>query len=114
MDKQGLHAHGLVNIETAKVYQTWCLAYHYHALTHVLTSPMSGPELSLCGLSNKLKKMIVGLMQYILLFVAYSVTATEMLLEDARHLIKGVPYTHQQRVQLAKAARNVLAVFKIN
>lgn len=58
--------------------------------------------------------MMVCLMQLILFFAAYNVGATQMLLEDARYLIKGVPYTHQQRVQLAKAARNVLTVFENN
>lgn len=41
-------------------------------------------------------------------------TATQTLLEDVRHLVKGVPYTQQQRIELAQAARNVLNVLLID
>ena len=53
------------------------------------------------------------MIQYLIacLILILGVNTTQMLLQDARHLIKGMPYTTEQKMQLAKAAKKVLQAF---
>lgn len=45
------------------------------------------------------------------LSLGVGVAGIQMLLDDARQLIKGVPFTQAQRIQLIDTAVNVLSVF---
>lgn len=49
----------------------------------------------------------------VFLFFA-SLAANQMLLEDARPLISVPRYTHKQKLQVAKAAKNLFKVLVIN
>lgn len=50
----------------------------------------------------------------ILLMFAHGLWATQMLLQDARHLVKVVPYTRQQKIQAAKGIINIVVAVLLN
>ena len=55
-----------------------------------------------------------SMIQLLIAYLCFGVFGAQMLLDDARDLIRAMPFTQAQRIQIANAATNVLKVSIFN